>query len=797
MLKNYLKIAIRNLLRNKVYSLINVLGLAVGLTCAILLFLYIQDELNYDNYHKDAAQVFRLEQKVRKADQEETSVYFKADLIPNLKRALPEIKQASRVLYSTSSLRAGKREKVFSRDIYYTDPSIFQILTYQPIVGDLQKALTQPNSIVLTRKLAVRLYNTPKLALGQPLTFNDDFTLTITAVIEDVPANSHLRPKALVALSVFAKASPEVFKNYPMYSTYVKLAKNASPQALVKKMPAVFKKYNKGSWFKGATVDFQLSPIDHIYLNAPLKRDHGSHGDRKLVYIFMAVALLIVLIACINYMNLATARSIERAKEVGIRKVVGSHRSQLIKQFIIEAITLSLLALVISICMVELVLPLFNQLSGKQLAINYVNQPLVIPTLVGLAIFIGLLSGSYPAFVLSAFKPVLVLKGKFSSSRKGANTRRLLVVFQFSVSIIMVICTWAVYQQMQYVRQKKLGFNQDQLYKVVFYDPKDGKKYNTIKQQLLQFPGITKVTNTSLRMEEWYGDEMSSTEEVTLENGNRTKSEISYYLVTPDFFEVIGVPIVKGRNLDTKRASDYAKSIIVNEAFVRKYNWSNPIGKQVGSAKVVGVVKDFHTKSLYQTIQPFAMSLGEKSLEQYSIKKYFFMRLHPKNIDQSIAHIKKVWNKYNLKTQFNGRFLDQQFAKAYEADQRRGQIFLIFSLLTIFIAELGLFGLASFNALQRTKEIGIRKVLGASIQQILLLLSRDFVRLVLIASIIAFPIAYYFMDQWLQSFAYRTPIHWSLFVLAGLITLLIALLTVSFQSVRTARTNPVEVLKNE
>ena len=797
MLKNYLKIAIRNLLRNKTYSLINVLGLAVGLTCAILLFLYIQDELNYDNYHKDAAQVFRLEQKMSKTDKEETSVYFQAGLIPNLKRELPEIKQAARVLYSTSSLRTDKKEKIFSRDIYYADPAIFQILTYKPIVGDLQKALTTPNSIVLTRKLAVQLYNTPKLALGQPLTLNDSFTLTVTAVIEDVPTNSHLRPKAIVTLSVFAKASPEVFKNFAMFSTYVKLAKNASPSTLVKKIQTVFKKYNNNPRYKGVEVDFQLSAINDIYLNTPLKKDHGSHGDRKLVYIFIVVALLIVLVACINYMNLATARSIERAKEVGIRKVVGSHRSQLIKQFIIEAVCLSLVALLLSICLVELVLPFFNQLSGKQLTINYISQPLVIPVLLSLAIFIGLLSGSYPALVLSAFKPVLVLKGEFASSRKGVNTRRSLVVFQFSVSIVMVISTWGVYQQMQYVRQKKLGFNQEQLYKVTFYDPKDGKKYSTIKQQLLQFPGITKVTNTSLRMEEWYGDEMSSTEDVTLENGSRTKSEINYYLVTPDFFEVMGVPIVTGRNLNTKLASDYTKSIIVNEAFVRKYNWKKPLGKQVGDARVVGVVKDFHTKSLYQTIQPFAMSLGEKSLEKYSLKKYFFVRLHPKNIDQSIAHIEKVWSEYNLKTQFNGRFLDQQFAKAYEADQRRGQIFLIFSLLTIFIAELGLFGLASFSALQRTKEIGIRKVLGASIQQILLLLSRDFVRLVLVSSVIAFPIAYYFMDRWLQNFAYRTPMHWGIFVLAGLATLLIALFTVSFQSWRTARVNPVEVLKDE
>lgn len=797
MLRNYIKIAFRNLLRNKVYSLINVLGLAAGLTCAILLFLYIQDELSYDNYHKDAAQVFRLEHKIRKTDKEETSVYFKADLIPNLKRELPEIQQAARVLYSTSSLQAGKREKVFSRDIYYADPSIFQILTYKPIAGDLQKALTQPNSIVLTRELAIRLYNTPKLALGQPLTLNDDHTLTVAAVIADVPVNSHLRPKAIVALSVFAKISPEVFKKFPMYPTYVKLTKNASANVLAKKIPAVFKKYNNNPNYKGAEVDFQLSAISNIYLNASLTKDHGSHGDRKLVYIFMVVALLIVLIACINYMNLATARSIERAKEVGIRKVVGSHRSQIIKQFIIEAMSLSLLALVISICLVELLLPLFNQLADKQLAIDYIGQPLVIPGLLGLALFIGLLSGSYPAFVLSAFKPVLVLKGKFGSSRKGVNTRRSLVVFQFTVSIIMVISTWAVYQQMQFVRQKKLGFNQDQLYKVTFYDPKDGKKYNTIKQQLLQSPGITKATNTSLRMEEVFGDEMVFSEEVALEDGSKTKSEISFYVVNPDFFEVMGVPIVKGRNLDTKLASDYTKSVIVNEAFVRKYNWKNPIGKQVGDARVIGVMKDFHTKSLYQPIQPLAMNLGEKSLDQYNIKKYFFVRLHPKNIRQSIAHIKEVWSKYNAKAPFNGQFLDQQFAKAYEADQRRGQIFLIFSLLTVFIAGLGLFGLASFNALQRTKEIGIRKVLGASIQQILLLLSRDFVRLVVISSVIAFPIAYYFMDQWLQNFAYKAGLHWSIFLFSGVFTLLVALGTISYQTLKVARTNPAVVLKDE
>lgn len=794
MFKNYLKIAIRNLLRNKVYSLINILGLAVGFTCAILLFLYIQDELNYDNYHKDVAQIFRLEQKISKTDKEKTSVFFQVGLLPNLKRELPEIKHAARVLYSIASLQTEKGEKFFLPSTYYADSAIFQILTYKPIVGDLQKALTKPNGIVLTHAQAIRLYSTPTRALGQSLTLNDDFKLTVTAVIEDAPTNSHLRPRAIVALNVFAKTNPELFKNIAMYSAYVKLAKNTSTNALVKKMSAIFKKYNPQC--KDLEVDFRLSAINKIYLNALLKEDHGRHGDRQLLYIFMAVALLMVLIACINYMNLATARSIERAKEVGIRKVVGSHRSQLIKQFIVEAISLSLLALILSICLVELTLPFFNQLSDKQLTINYVNQPLMILSLLGFAILIGLFSGCYPAFVLSAFKPVSVLKGKFARSRKGVNTRRSLVVFQFSVSIVMIISTWGMYEQMQYVRQKNLGFDQDQLYKIAFYYLKDGKKFHTIRQQLLQFPGITKVTNTSLRME-GTRDEISSTEEVILENGRRTRSEISYYLITPDFFEVMGIPIIQGRNLDTNLVSDYTKSIIVNEAFVRKYNWKNPLGKQVGNARVVGVMKDFHTKSMYQSIEPFVMRLGEKYLDTFGFKRYFFMRLHPKNIDQSIAHIKKVWSEYNLKTQFHGQFLDQQFARTYEIDRRRGQIFLIFSLLTIFIAELGLFGLASFNALQRTKEIGIRKVLGASIQQILLLLSRDFVRLVLISSVIAFPIAYYFIDQWLHNFAYRISLHWGVFVGSSLLVLCIALLTISLQSLKVTRVNPTDVLKNE
>lgn len=791
MIKNYLRIAFRNLLRNKVYSLINVVGLAVGLTCAILLYLYIQNELSYDQYHKDQAQIFRLERTVTQTDALHTSAFFKASLAPVLKQELPEVAHIARMLYSTSSLRIGKKEKIYSRDVYYADASLLDILTFTSIHGDLKQALATPNAIVLNRSLAVKLFNVPKLALGETVQVNDKQKYIVRAIMEDVPANSHLQPKALISLSAFARISPDVFKRYAMFTTYMKLKRGVNTQRLGAQLKNVYTKHQP----KEAATKFHLTPVKDIYLNPSLDYDHGQHSSAKMIYIFTAIAILIIVIASINYMNLATARSIDRAKEVGIRKVVGSHRRQIVTQFMVEAICLSLLALVLSVSLAELLLPEFNHLTGRHLSIAYISNPWTLPGLIGIAIGIGFISGSYPALVLSAFKPVLVLKGKFKSSQQGNRVRKTLVIFQFSISMLMMISTGVVYEQMQYVRQKDLGFNKEQIYRTTFFLP-DGKKHQTIKNQLLQHPGILQVTNTSFRMSDVRGDEMNLKQKIEREDGTRVSSNVNYFIITPDFFKTMDISLVAGRNLNEQKASDYTKSVIVNEAFVRKYSWKTALGKQVGDAQVIGVAKDFHTKSLYAPIEPIAMSLGDQELRQTNIRKYFYVKLHPKNVGQTVAYIKKVWQQYNTH-EFNGSFLNQKFAEAYQADERRGKVFLIFSALAIFIACLGLFGLASFTARQRTKEIGIRKVLGASLQQILILLNQGFVKLILLACLLAFPAAYYLMNQWLQNFAYRTSLHWGVFMGSSLLILCIALLTVSVQSFRVARVNPAKVLKDE
>lgn len=797
MLKNYLKIAVRSLLRKRVYAFINLLGLAVGIACALLLYLFIQDEFSFDKYHHDKEQVYRLESEQVFIDQHNKSVVFSALFAAEIQKNYSEIIHTVKIRMIRPMKVAGNKTSFYQKGMVYADPAIFQTLTYTSLVGDLQQALKQPNAIVLTRSISDKLFATPKHALGETITLDGANHYTVTAIIQDVPANSHFRPTALIAMQAYRNKYPKIFTsaNNNSFPVYIKLKKGTNIQGLEKALSKSLENFAKTkARLKNAKSKLYLVSLKDIYFRSRIKAGYAAKGNAEVVYIFMLVAFLIVLIACINYMNLATARSAERAKEVGIRKVVGSLRSHLIKLFLTEALLLSFLATFIGVSLAELCLPWFNQLAGKELAIHYITQPEILLILLSGATLIGLLSGIYPAFVLSSFKPVQVLKGRFSHSLKGKGLRKGLVIFQFSISVIMIISTWVVYQQMQYVRKKNLGFDKEQMYLLPFFGLENGTKYEVIRSQLLQSPHISKVTYTSLGMDGSHGGRSALVE---LENGERVKSAIKQFYVAPHYFSVMGMQLTQGRNFDKKLQTDRKNSLIVNEAFAQQFGWKKPIGKKVGKATVIGVVKNFHIKSLYATIDPFIMQFPEKEEEAYNALPHFFIKLHPNNLSSGLRHIKKVWQAYNVNLQYNGRFIDQYFARDYQEDQRRGKIFLLFSLLTIFIACMGLLGLASFTAWQRTKEIGIRKVLGASVQSLLILLNRDFVKLILIACLLAFPIAYYFMSQWLQNFAYRTPLHWEVFVGSGFLILCIALLTISIQSLRVTRVNPADVLKDE
>jgi len=798
MLKNYFKITLRNLWRNKVFSTLNIVGLSMGMTCAFLLYLYVQDELSYDQYHAHKDQVYRLEYTQTKADQAIHSVVSPGPIAKIFKDEFPQVVQTARIK-RTSGIYFIKanQDRFYPKKIFYADPSIFEILSFKPIAGNLTTALKTPQALVLTRSLATQFFRSPKRAIGKTLQSSGNASYTVKAVIEDVSSNSHFRPSLLISMSTFRKQFPPAFtsffaRNFP---TFVKLKKSANPTEVATLFNKEYKRLliaaRKGKI--GDVETLKLQALIDIRLSPSIPGDYATHTDAQVIYIFIVVAILIILIACINYISLSTARAVERAKEVGVRKVAGAYRGQLIGQFLLESLLISFMALGLSLVLVEIFLPGFNQLANKQLVFSIAHNGYIALSLVGATVLLGILSGIYPAFVLSAFQPYKVLKGQFSHSLQGNRFRKALVVVQFSISIVMIVSTMVIFRQMQYVRSKSLGFDQEQLYKLPFFELKNPQKYQVLKEQLRQNPNVVGVTNTSQGMDgSYYSDDLK----IELENGSFTEFPVKQFFIQANYLQVLGIPLMAGRNLDQHRTSDVKKGILVNEAFQRRFGWKTPIGKKVGNYTVVGVLGDFHTKSLYESIEPIALRLMSKETN-YNAMPHFFVRLKTQNAKAAVAHFKSIWAKYNPKTQFSGKFVNEYFASFYEADQRRGQIFWLFSLLAIFIACLGLFGLATFTTRQRRKEMGIRKVLGASLAQLLALLLSGFARLILISSLIAFPLAYYFMREWLQNFAYRTSIHWSLFLLAGVATMLITLLTVSFQSVHTARVNPVEVLKDE
>ena len=804
MFTNYIKVTLRHLWRNKTYTLINVLGLSIGMTCAILLYLYVQDERSYDSYHRDKSQIYRVESDMKFGDKTYKLNIVPSPLAPTLQEKYTDIIQSARILdIDQAIVRLGK-QRFYQNGVHYVDPSIFQVLTFKPIAGNTDRVLIKPNTTVINRTLATKLFRSPQQALGQVVFLNDSIPYTVEAVMENVPNNSHFKPEMLVSMSTHRKEAQQEFNSWDNFgfTCFVKLKRGASPQKIETYLKSIYHQHIEPKMSKGNSLKMHLRPLEDIHLYSKLEGDYADTGDAQVVYIFGVIAVLILLIASANYMNLATAKSIERAKEVGIRKVVGAYRTQLIYQFLVEAIILGLVAFVVSLSLVELLLPYFNHLTDKALGIKYIEAPQVLLFLLGVALFTGLFSGGYPALILSHFQPSKVLKGKFSHSKRGQMLRKGLVVFQFSISIIMIIGTGVVYNQMQFISKRNLGYDKDLMYNFAFVDSESSKKFSVLREQLLRNPDIKAVTGSMYGMDDGYN---LSNMLIEQPDGSSKNASVAYFFVADSYFKELKMKIKQGRAFDASNRGDYANAIIVNEAFVRKQGWKNPIGKQIGyelnakgqavkRGQIVGVVADFHMESLYRPIEPLMMRFAPGNKGNI---RSVFVKLRPGSTKKSLAYIQQTWEKLQPQTPFQGQFLDQRAASAYESDRQRGQVFLSFALIAIFIACLGLFGLASFTARQRTKEIGIRKVLGASVNHILRLLSIGFVRLVLISSLIAFPLSYYLMNQWLQNFAYRTTMPWGIFVAAGVVTLLIALLTVSVQSLRTARLNPVQVLKDE
>ncbi len=797
MLRNYLTIAVRNIRRDKFYSLLNIVGLTIGITCSLLLLLYITDELSYDRYHEKASRIYRIASHIQEPDKAFSWSATPAPAAKTLKEDYPVVESYVRFFpYGRVPFQQGDK-RFFEDDIYAADSTVFDVFTYKFIEGDPKTALDQPGSVVLTESVARKFFG-KRSALGEALKTNDTTAYKVTGVMEGVPKNSHFTFNALLSIGNAERNATNWGAFY--VNSYLVLPEGTNPKTLESKFPQVYEKYLKPIFGRmNIKMDFELQPLARIHLHSKLEGE--SNGDIGYVYTFAAIAFFMLLIAAINYMNLATARSARRAKEVGIRKVMGSERSALMGQFLTESVLMTVFALIASLILVAVLLPFFNNVSGKEISFLELLQPQFMLAALGIVIFTGVISGSYPAFYLSGIQPASVLKGSFQAKGGNAFFRKALVVVQFSISLIMLICTWVVYDQLNYMRNKDLGYDKSQVLTIDYQGNQPRERYNALKNSLLSNPKITSVASATSATSNIGGKNIFAVE------SNQGIKEMGFkpMAMDHDYLKAMGMKLVQGRDFSAKIPGDTTYGVIINQAVVERMAWKEPLGKKVRigglpqaqdgqeappMAQVVGVVKDFHQQSLYNPIEPMIMLYRPSN-------PIIHIKIAAQDASKTLAFIEQKWRQIYPNKLFQYRFLDQDFESAYQADELRGRIFTAFSALTILIACLGLFGLATFTTEQRVKEIGVRKVLGASESSVVLLLSKDFTKLVLFSFPVAIPVAWYSMHKWLESFPYKTPIAWYIFLVACLLTLLICWATVIYQSIKAALTNPVKSLRSE
>jgi len=794
MLKNHFKIALRNLLRHKTFSFINILGLAVGMTACILIFLYVSFETSYDNLHTKADRIYRVVTDTKTPSETISQGRTTTPIAINLKKDFPEIEDAVRLGTDGFLIRKGNVKYQEEKSVL-ADSSLFNVFDFPLLAGNKNTALIEPMSIILSQSAAKKYFG-DKNPIGQQLLLTGAaINATVTGVMKNIPENSQIQADMFVSMSSFKQiygrpTSDSEWTNHAYY-TYLLLKPHADAKALEKKFPAFMESHHGEQAKELQMQDFlSLEPLRDVYLKS--KRDGFVTGNINNVYIFSIIAVFILLIACINFINLTTARSAERAKEVGIRKVAGAARFQLAKQFIGESITICLIAFIISVLLCALALPLFNQLAGKEISDSIFNNPLHILMLFLLSIGIGVIAGFYPSLVLSSYKAVSVLKGRFSTGTKGLILRKGLVVFQFTISIILIAGTIMVYTQLNYMRSQDLGFSKDQ---EIIINTNFDKNKDAFKQSLSSVPG---VLSTSYSSNVPGGGAASAYSQVENKAGEMQKTNLDLYAVDYDYINQYKLKIAAGRAFSKDLATDSTQAMIINESAVKLLGYSSPkeaIGRNFDQwgrkGKIIGVLKDFHYKSLQQIIQPLTMRIEPSGFGTISIK------VSAANLPSTIKSIESKWNQIIPDRPFDYYFLDDFFNKQYRAEDNFGNLFFNFAVLAIFISCLGLLGLSSYSTMQRTKEIGVRKVLGASVSNIVNLLSVDFIKLVLIAFVIAVPLVWYGMNKWLQDFAYRTSISWWVFALAGFASVLIALFTISFQAIKAAIANPVKSLRTE
>lgn len=799
MLRNLLKISFRTILKDKTYSILNITGLTIGITCSLFLLMYILHEVSYDRYHTNAPNIYRVISNIKETDNAFTWAVAQIPLAEELRDNYPEVKNAVRFFGTGRTLYKNGDKQFYEEEFYLADSTVFEMFTYPFIHGDQGTALDNPFSIVLTEKTAKKYFAEVSSAVGQSIQNQEGEEFKVTGVIQDVPLNSHFIFDGLISRStrpnfqgswgnfgVFTYLHlPEGYDLSKMYMSLDKVIKE--------KVDPIFEQF-------GISIKYELQPILDIHLYSKIQDEAEAGGDISYIYIFASVAAFMLIIACINYMNLATARSVNRAREVGVRKVMGSQRRQLIAQFIAESVVIALIALFVSLILIYAFLPAFNSLANKSLPFSFIMQAPVIASLVLIVLFVGIVGGSYPAFYLSGFNPVSVLKGKFVSKGGNAFFRKFLVVFQFSISIFMLISTLIVFDQLQFMRNKDLGFEKERVVRLSLNEDALRQKSQGLVDRLKQTPEVTSVGMASSSPGQGIGKLLLKVED---NEGRLVDRGVDLYSADYDYIKTMGMKIVTGRDFSREVTSDTSVAVLVNEAMVKRMAWDDPIGKKFiffgggpnnrdSVKQVVGVVKDYHQNSLYDPIEPLMILLSRDNGN-------IFIRTGEGDVRQSLAAIEHAWKEIFPSYTFEYDFLDADFNSQYKADEKRSQIFTAFSGMTIVIACLGLLGLAAFTTEQRTKEIGVRKVIGASVHHLVGLVSREFFILVSLGMILAFPVAWYFTNDWLQNFAYRIELEaeWPTFLLSALLALLITMVTVGYHVVRAASANPVKSLRDE
>jgi putative ABC transport system permease protein len=801
MLRNYLKTSLRNLWKRKSFSLINIVGLAIGMAVSFMILLYVWNEVTYDRFHENAAHIYRLATKIDAQGRHLEVASVPAPLGPALVDQFPEVARSARLRDFGTRIVSYEDKLYEESQIYHADPDLFRVFTIPIVRGNPETWLQAPFQMLLTEEMAEKYFGSED-PLGKSIKLDNRYAYTISGIVGKMPENSHFKFNMIGSLSSLQQIRKDLHMWMGFnYATYLLMEGDPSIEEITTKYNDLLMS-NIPDQFKqlGAEVEIFLQPMKSIHLHSHLEGEMEPPGNPAFIRILTTIALFILLIACINFMNLATAQSSKRAKEVGMRKVLGAHRGKLIGQFMGESLLLSFISLIIAVMLIIVLLPVFNNLVEKELVFNPAQNGIILLGLVGITFLAGFFAGAYPAFFLSAFIPLEVLKSRFKAGKGHRFFRNGLVTLQYIISITLIISTFVIFYQLHHVKNRDLGFDKEQV-AVISLTGQVSQKHDVFKNEILRLPGVIKAAGSSTVPGRGLSETM-----FTFEGVDQKKQVLPITEIDADYLETMDMQVVAGRGFSKDHPGDN-KAMILNETLVRQLGWDEPVGKTVAMMDladyddpgkgfvevpytVIGVVRDFHFESLHEKIRGHLMKMSGE-VNRVSV------RLRPGNIAGTLGSIQNIWRELEPAYPFSYVFLDESFDRLYRSEQRMGQIFISFTLMAIFISCLGLFGLASFTADQRTKEIGIRKVLGASVSNVVLLLSKDFTKWVILANVVAWPVAYWVMKRWLQGFAYRISLTFWIFIFSGVLAVIIALLTVSTKALRAAVANPANSLRYE